>query len=81
MAAGRVDVFVAMGGNFVAAAPDTEVTSAALARCGLTVQISTKLNRSHLLTGAGSPPAPLPRAAPSATPRAVATSSSPSRTR
>ncbi len=51
MAAGRVDVFLAMGGNFVAAAPDTEVTSEALARCSLTVQISTKLNRSHLRTG------------------------------
>ena len=51
MAEGRVDVFLAMGGNFVAAAPDTDVTSAALARCGLTVQISTKLNRSHLCTG------------------------------
>lgn len=51
MAEGAVDVFFAMGGNFVAAAPDTEVTAAALARCGLTVQVSTKLNRSHLLTG------------------------------
>jgi molybdopterin-dependent oxidoreductase alpha subunit len=48
---GLVDVFMALGGNFVAAAPDTEVTAAALARCGLTVQVSTKLNRSHLLTG------------------------------
>jgi molybdopterin-dependent oxidoreductase alpha subunit len=44
-------VFFALGGNFVAAAPDTEVTAAALARCGLTVQVSTKLNRSHLCTG------------------------------
>ncbi len=51
MGTGGVEVFVALGGNFVAAAPDTEVTSAALARCELTVQISTKLNRSHLLTG------------------------------
>jgi molybdopterin-dependent oxidoreductase alpha subunit len=51
MADGRVDVFFAMGGNFVAAAPDTGATSAALARCDLTVQVSTKLNRSHLLTG------------------------------
>jgi formate dehydrogenase major subunit len=51
MAAGEVDVFVALGGNFVAAAPDTEVTAGALARCGLTVQVSTKLNRSHVLTG------------------------------
>ncbi|MEQ1785690.1 MAG: FdhF/YdeP family oxidoreductase [Acidimicrobiales bacterium] len=51
MAAGRVDVFFAMGGNFVAAAPDTEATRAALGRCALTVQVSTKLNRSHLDTG------------------------------
>src|SRR4029079_2059960 len=49
---GEVDVFVAMGGNFVAAAPDTEATIDALARCRLTVQISTKLNRSHATTGA-----------------------------
>ena len=51
MAAGAVDVFFAMGGNFVAAAPDTEVTAEALGRCALTVQVSTKLNRSHLHTG------------------------------
>jgi molybdopterin-dependent oxidoreductase alpha subunit len=49
---GEVDVFVAMGGNFVAAAPDTEATIDALSRCRLTVQISTKLNRSHATTGA-----------------------------
>jgi molybdopterin-dependent oxidoreductase alpha subunit len=48
---GKVDVFFALGGNFVAAAPDTEVTADALARCKLTVQVSTKLNRSHLCTG------------------------------
>ena len=41
-----------MGGNFVAATPDTEVTEAALAACALTVQVSTKLNRSHVVTGA-----------------------------
>jgi molybdopterin-dependent oxidoreductase alpha subunit len=51
MAAGEVDVFVAMGGNFVAAAPDTAATTAALARCRLTVQIATKLNRTHLVGG------------------------------
>ena len=48
---GKVDVFFALGGNFAAATPDSEVTAAALARCALTVHISTKLNRSHLLTG------------------------------
>jgi anaerobic selenocysteine-containing dehydrogenase len=33
------------------AASDTEYTAKALQRCELTVQISTKLNRSHLVTG------------------------------
>ncbi|MGB3484944.1 MAG: FdhF/YdeP family oxidoreductase [Mycobacterium sp.] len=48
---GQVGVFMAMGGNFVSATPDTEVTEAALRNCALTVQVSTKLNRSHLVTG------------------------------
>ncbi|MGE2835819.1 FdhF/YdeP family oxidoreductase [Mycobacterium sp. SMC-4] len=48
---GQVRVFMAMGGNFVSATPDTEVTEAALRRCALTVQVSTKLNRSHVVTG------------------------------
>ncbi len=51
MHGGRVQVFVALGGNFLSAAPDTEYTAEALRRCSLTVQISTKLNRSHLVTG------------------------------
>lgn len=51
MAEGRIGVFVAMGGNFAAAAPDTPATEAALRRCQLTVQISTKLNRSHVVVG------------------------------
>ena len=51
MLAGEISVFVGMGGNFASAAPDTEVTHAALAACRLTVQISTKLNASHLATG------------------------------
>ncbi len=49
---GRVSVFVGMGGNFAAATPDTDVTYAALQQCDLTVQISTKLNRSHTVIGA-----------------------------
>ncbi|AUY49850.1 FdhF/YdeP family oxidoreductase [Streptomyces sp. CB01881] len=49
---GKVRVFFAMGGNFVAATPDTEVTEAAMRRCRLTVHVSTKLNRSHVVTGA-----------------------------
>jgi len=48
---GEVTVFVGMGGNFVLAAPDTPYTSAALRKCELTVQVSTKLNRSHLVHG------------------------------
>jgi molybdopterin-dependent oxidoreductase alpha subunit len=48
---GAIDVFIAMGGNFLSATPDTLRTAEALARCALTVQISTKLNRSHLITG------------------------------
>ncbi|WP_063007090.1 FdhF/YdeP family oxidoreductase [Nocardia kruczakiae] len=48
---GRAKVFVGMGGNFVSATPDTEVTEAALRACELTVQISTKLNRSHVVHG------------------------------
>ena len=48
---GRASVFVGMGGNFVAAAPDTEATTAAMRRCRLTVHVSTKLNRSHTVTG------------------------------
>lgn len=49
---GRARVFVGMGGNFVSATPDTAVTEAALRGCSLTVQISTKLNRSHVVHGA-----------------------------
>ncbi len=48
---GRVSVFMAMGGNFISATPDTVVTEAALGNCALAVQVSTKLNRSHLVTG------------------------------
>ena len=48
---GRGKVFFAMGGNFAAATPDTELTHAALRRCALTVQVSTKLNRSHIVHG------------------------------
>ncbi|MGU3294226.1 FdhF/YdeP family oxidoreductase [Williamsia sp. M5A3_1d] len=48
---GKVSMFMSMGGNFVSATPDTAVTRAALGRCRLTVQVSTKLNASHLATG------------------------------
>ncbi|MFB8774528.1 FdhF/YdeP family oxidoreductase [Streptomyces broussonetiae] len=49
---GEAKVFFAMGGNFVAATPDTDVTEAAMRRARLTVHVSTKLNRSHAVTGA-----------------------------
>lgn len=49
---GKAKVFFAMGGNFLSATPDTTYTAEALRRCELTVQVSTKLNRSHLITGA-----------------------------
>ncbi|MCU7820793.1 FdhF/YdeP family oxidoreductase [Kitasatospora sp. DSM 101779] len=48
---GDVKVFVGMGGNFALAAPDTPYTHEALRRTELTVQVSTKLNRSHLVHG------------------------------
>jgi len=48
---GEIEVFVALGGNFLSAAPDTVCTAEALRRCRLTVHIATKLNRSHLITG------------------------------
>ncbi|MER5985187.1 FdhF/YdeP family oxidoreductase [Streptomyces sp. NPDC001787] len=48
---GEVKVFVGMGGNFALAAPDTAYTHEALRTCELTVQVSTKLNRSHLVHG------------------------------
>jgi molybdopterin-dependent oxidoreductase alpha subunit len=48
---GKVDVFFALGGNFASATPDTDVTEAALANCGLTVNVATKLNRSHVCHG------------------------------
>jgi molybdopterin-dependent oxidoreductase alpha subunit len=51
MHAGKAGVFIAMGGNFLSATPDTRFTAEALRRCALTVQISTKLNRSHLVHG------------------------------
>ncbi len=51
MSDGSVRAFIALGGNFAAATPDTPRTEAALRRCDLTVQVSTKLNRSHLIHG------------------------------
>jgi molybdopterin-dependent oxidoreductase alpha subunit len=51
MERGEIDSFFALGGNFAAASPDSARTRAALRRCGLTVHVATKLNRSHLVHG------------------------------
>ena len=48
---GKIKVFIAMGGNFLSATPDTQFTAQAIQRCNLTVHVSTKLNRSHLIHG------------------------------
>ncbi|WP_420752431.1 FdhF/YdeP family oxidoreductase [Rhodococcus sp. O3] len=48
---GRASFFMGMGGNFVSATPDTAATEAALRNCTMTVQVSTKLNRSHVVHG------------------------------
>lgn len=51
MLEGKVKVFIGLGGNYVMATPDTPRTIEALQRCDLTVHITTKLNRSHLVHG------------------------------
>ena len=48
---GRVKVFIGLGGNFASATPDTPLTFKALRACALTVHVTTKLNRSHLVHG------------------------------
>jgi len=48
---GAAKFFMCLGGNFLMAASDTEYTAEAIQNCELTVQISTKLNRTHLVTG------------------------------
>ncbi len=48
---GKVKVFIGLGGNFLSAGPDTEYAADAFRRTKLTVQISTKLNRNHLICG------------------------------
>jgi molybdopterin-dependent oxidoreductase alpha subunit len=52
--AGRLRLLFSLGGNFLSATPDTEVTAAALRRCPLTVHVSTKLHRGHLGFGLSS---------------------------
>ncbi len=51
MRAGQLEVLVCLGGNFLSATPDTEACAQGLRQLAMSVQISTKLNRSHLVTG------------------------------
>jgi anaerobic selenocysteine-containing dehydrogenase len=51
MHSGEVKAFVALGGNFALCTPDLPYTYEALRNCELTVQVSTKLNRSHIVHG------------------------------
>ena len=51
MRGGTAKVFLSMGGNFVSAMSDTKATASALSNCSITAQVSTKPNRSHLVTG------------------------------
>jgi molybdopterin-dependent oxidoreductase alpha subunit len=51
MKGGAVTAFVALGGNFLSATPDTDVVARALESCALTASVSTKLNRTHLHAG------------------------------
>lgn len=51
MSEDKVRVFFALGGNFISATPDSELTAKSMQNCDLTVQVSTKLNRSHIVTG------------------------------
>jgi len=51
MLAGRVRVFISLGGNFLSAAPDTHAVARGMRQTRLSVSIATRLNRSHLVTG------------------------------
>lgn len=51
MRGGRASVFIGVGGNFAAAAPDGDAAAAGLSECALTVHVSTRLNRSQVITG------------------------------
>ncbi len=48
---GKAKFFMGLGGNFLSAASDTAYTARALMNCEMTVSITTKLNRTHLVTG------------------------------
>ena len=80
MHAGKAKVYVSLCGNLLSAAPDTEYTAEAMRNTRLTVMISTKLNRNHLVTASARSSCPR-WAAPKSTCRRRASSSSPTRIR
>src|SRR5271167_4930467 len=51
MMRGEAKVFIGLGGNFVAASPDTPLISEAFRKLNLTVNVATKLNRTHIIHG------------------------------
>ena len=51
MAENKAKVFIGMGGNFISATPDSQFTGEAMQNCNLSVHVSTKLNRAHIVTG------------------------------
>ncbi len=51
MQAGQVKIFMGLGGNFISATPDTLNVAKGMRTCRLTIHVSTKLNRSHLIHG------------------------------
>ena len=51
MVDGRAKFFFGMGGNFIHAIPDTPIAYEAMRRLRMTVAVSTKLNRGHLVHG------------------------------
>ena len=81
LADGRARVFFAMGGNFVSAVSDTDVTEQAMRNAELTVHVSTKLNRSHVVHGRTALILPALGPQREGPAPAAASSGSPSRTR
>lgn len=51
LSSGAVDIFMALGGNFLSAGPDTKATEKALKKCALAINIATSLNRTHVMAG------------------------------
>ncbi|MBC8084652.1 MAG: FdhF/YdeP family oxidoreductase, partial [Hymenobacter sp.] len=51
MQEGKTKVYFSLGGNLLAAGPDTELIAQGMRKQNLTVFVGTKLNRGHLVTG------------------------------